>query len=531
MSDFVTVQTPQGPVRFPTGMSRAEMAEALNSLPGANQEAPAEPKGFGQRLWENIVGDDDPTTQNTGEKIGSFLNKAGEAMTFGLVGDEASAAIAAAIPGGMDYDQRLAHERKQEEVFERDNPGAALGAEVLGGVLGVLLPGGQLGTLAKGASLSAKAAASGGVGAGLGGLYGFMEGEGEDRGNTALTGVAWGLGGGVAAPVAGAGVQKVANTLLQRGPRRAALKAAKTAADHRSAARNQYNIFENADVELQPSAVSRLTGNVRGRLAQEGQTSIPGAMGDLTPNASRIAGTMDTIDAEMADLIAQGQAPRVRLSNIEGVRRKAGDYAQEVGPNFRPTADANLAGRTVDEIDTFIEGLTDADVVGDVEAARSALKKARAAWRQSIKTQAVENAMDQAENYLGGAESGLRNQIGMLLRRNKKTKMFNDAEVQALRKILGNNMLSRSVRAIGDGLGRKAMMISGGAMGGLDGAAIGAGASQLAGQIGESAAVRNAEIARALISSGSLQNLPQSTDAVRRITEALTRRAGAVLPQ
>jgi len=71
-------------------------------------------KGLGHRIAENLIGDDDPTTQNIGERIGTALNMAGEAMTFGLIGDEASAAVAGAIPGGRDYSERLAFERQQQ---------------------------------------------------------------------------------------------------------------------------------------------------------------------------------------------------------------------------------------------------------------------------------------------------------------------------------------------------------------------------------------------------------------------------------
>src|SRR5690606_27658981 len=58
----------------------------------------------GRTVWENIVGDDDPTTQNLGEKIGSAIHTGIEAATFGLIGDEANAAVDAAIGRGP-YDE------------------------------------------------------------------------------------------------------------------------------------------------------------------------------------------------------------------------------------------------------------------------------------------------------------------------------------------------------------------------------------------------------------------------------------------
>jgi len=222
------------------------------------QAAPVEEKSWGQTIKENLVGDDDPNSQNFGEKVGSFLNKAGESMTFGLVGDEASAAVAGAIPGGMDYDQRLAHERQQEAVLERDNPGAALTAEIGGGLVGAALPLGGIGTLGRGAGMGAKVLASGATGAGMGGTYGFMEGEGDSRVDEMRSGAGFGAVAGAAAPVIGSGVKKVADKLLQRGPTKQALKAAKTAADQRGLARNQYDILEGSDAQLSPEAMTRI---------------------------------------------------------------------------------------------------------------------------------------------------------------------------------------------------------------------------------------------------------------------------------
>ena len=67
---------------------RAAAARAAASQRRAQTSA-----SIGQRLRDNLLGDDDPSTQNLGERIGSTLNKAGEAMTFGLIGDETGAGL------------------------------------------------------------------------------------------------------------------------------------------------------------------------------------------------------------------------------------------------------------------------------------------------------------------------------------------------------------------------------------------------------------------------------------------------------
>lgn len=77
MTEFVEIQTPDGrKVRFPKGMSRADMAAALNQLP--KPDAAARPK------WtENIWGAGEADT--FGEKAGQTLNDMGRSLGSGIV--------------------------------------------------------------------------------------------------------------------------------------------------------------------------------------------------------------------------------------------------------------------------------------------------------------------------------------------------------------------------------------------------------------------------------------------------------------
>lgn len=532
MTEFVTVNTENGPVRFPKGMSRAEMADALNKLGGGQKK---EAKSIGQTLKENLLGDNDPNTQNFGEKVGSALNKAGEMLTFGLVGDEASAAVESAVTGA-DYEDRRDHYRKQESVLERDNPGIALAADVGGSLLGAALPFGAIGTLWRGASMGTRMGASGAAGAGMGGTYGFMEGEGlDDRIGGAQLGSLVGAAGGAAAPVVAGGVQKVADSLVQRGPIRQAVKTAKTAAEQRGEAGASYRAFANEDAQMSLPAFRKMSESVDEAMRQvEPSPNIPGPLGKPSKSYSKIVKSLTGMD-DVATKGSAGLDPNrtgVNLSAVEDVRKAIGPLTRETNNQFRPTQGATSAMRAQSAIDAAMENLQPEDLVaGNKDAALSALKKARGLWKQSIKTQKVENAIEASDDYLSGSASGIRNQFKSLLRRDRKEKLFTDAERAFLKKAIGGTMLSRAVRLVGDGIGRRAALFSGGAMGGLEGAAIGAGAGEIAAQIGDSAARKNAEIARALVSSGALNNLPVAPDSVRRISESLARRIGAVGPQ
>lgn len=159
---------------------------------------PAKDRGVGQVLYDNLVGDSTDGVTSYGESLGTWLNRAGESMTLGVVGDEASAAATGMLPG-RSYDDELARYRQNEEnmsglgQFSADIAGA-----VVPGVAGV-------GLLSKAPTLGNAIMRGAGLGAAGGATQGFMEGEGNfgsRAANSAITGVL-GAGIGAATPVLG----------------------------------------------------------------------------------------------------------------------------------------------------------------------------------------------------------------------------------------------------------------------------------------------------------------------------------------
>lgn len=130
--------------------------------------------------------------------IGTWLNRAGESMTGGLIGDEA-AAWADSLIGRGDYDERLNFYRQNEESLGTTGQ---LTADLAGAAPLIALGGGLVGG-AK--SLWGAVGRGMGFGAGAGATQGFMEGEGvADRIAGALMGGGLGAGLGAAIPLAGA---------------------------------------------------------------------------------------------------------------------------------------------------------------------------------------------------------------------------------------------------------------------------------------------------------------------------------------
>lgn len=531
MSEFVTIQTPDGrSVRFPKGMSRADMAAALNSLPPAQAQSAPQAPGMGQRVKEFFLGDNDPNTQNLGEKIGTTLNKAGEAMTFGLIGDEASGAAAglgaAIVPGGQNFQQayegRRDFERQQEAVLERDNPGLALGAELGGAVAGAVTPLGAIGTLGRGASMPARIAASSAAGAGMGGTYGFTEGEGmEDRAAQGYSGAQFGAAAGAIAPVIGAGVQRIADGRAANVAIRDAAKGAPTSAQLRAQGNAAYQAIDDANVQIRPQALQTTRQKIIDSLrANTGFDELPGP-GSLTPNSAR---TMQ-IMGEAGEQMAQDPTAALPFRSLDQMRRQAGAAAG----NVTNKTDARAGVEIIQGLDDMVRNLGPDDVVsGDVQTLQEVLPKARDIWTRMTRSQVVDDAIEAGQNnYLSGGSSGIRNQFARILRNDKLSRGFSEAEKAAMRKVVNGSIPEQLLNLMGGGLGQLGQIGAGFGMGGVPGAMAGMATSAVARKGSEALTSRNAEVVRALIANGGLKTLPTAPDSVRRISETLMRRIGA----
>ena len=342
-------------------------------LAAAAAKAARKKKSLGTRLWENIAGDNDPTTQNTGERIGTLLNMAGETMTMGLGGDEANAALvglgAAVVPGGKGfrqaYDDRLAFERQQQLIAEDDAPVASTVAKLGGALAGAALT-----------RSPQSLAGAVGVGAGMGGTLGFMEGEGGLANRFASGGTGAILGGvlGAAAiPVGKAltwAVQKGGNALrgvlanrqfFQNG--QLTEEGAKTLQalgysldDLDESFRQQFQRGIREGLQPQESAavanlrefnIPAFRANVTG-LADDFATMERARRGALGPNLTQEVG--GAMDAQMMAAREAGSGIASRLAG--GVQGDAADAAQLAIDSARATRDTmrNAASTAYDDL-------------------------------------------------------------------------------------------------------------------------------------------------------------------------------------
>jgi len=426
-----------------------------------------EPKRPGQRVSEFLFGDDDPTTQNFGEKIGTALNMAGEAMTFGLIGDEASAAVAGAIPGGLDYAERRDFERQQQGLLEATNPGVAIGAQI-GGAL--LAPAGMAAAAPRAASAVLAAlrgnsalgtvARSAGAGAAAGLSQGYAEGEGGIRNRAASGGAGLGIGtvAGAAAVPLGQAIQWATRyggktfgrlftdrrffsngTLTDEG--RQTLNALGYNADEVTEA-FQREFGKNIDAALAPQEAAAA--------AELGQFGIPAYRHNVTGSADDFAAF------ERGRRGALGAGTEARVRQAADAQEMA---ARQAGDDIATGLGGGVRGDQFDAASAVSERLR--GLAGDERAAAQAAYKAADAAGVTVPAHVAKGVADRVGSRLADEEIDLtldtfkhtRAFMGRIAKRGEGTQPVSLRLIDGLRKDL-NATLSRA-----DGEDRRALTI------------------------------------------------------------------------
>jgi hypothetical protein len=529
----ITVKLPDGnTAQFPDGTSPEVMKQALAKY--RTKPATMAPEISPEQRAANVAANADSqrqidaSTETRMTDPGPLLATVrglNQGMSFGF-GDE----LAAGVQRGMGmltgndepYSEILARERAGLQAGRDFQPVSAYGGEVTGAVAA---PGAALGTLGKGAGLTARVGASAAAGAAQGGLYGFGTGEGgvgnrlENAGDGALVG---GLVG-AAAPAIGAGVQAVANNSAARKTIADMVRAAPSTAALRAEGRAAYKAVDDAGVSIKPEAFSAARQKIVEALRGRGLDELPGP-GSLTPMSARA----NQIAQQMDETMSATPTASLPFSSLDQLRRHAGTASG----NMANKTDSGVGTEMVGQIDDFVNNLTPDQIdAGDVEALKTMLPKAREIWGRMSRSQTVDNAIEASEDYLSGPASGIRNQFKRILRSDKLSRGFSDAEKKLMRRVINGSGLERLVTLAGGGLGQLAQIGVGAGAGGFFGGMAGAATATATRAAADAIGRKNAETVRAVIAAGGLKAPPQASEAYRKITEALTRRLGAVAPQ
>lgn len=405
--DGANLYTNQNAGMFPQG-SATDRVNALDPVAG-------DPTGI-TRVLDNVVGLDNGV-MSPGEKAATLLNKAGESMTLGVVGDEAAAAVDSMIGRGQ-YDQRLAKYRADERQVSQENPALSFAADVAP----AFLPGaGAAGALSKLGNIMGKAAAGGLAGAAAGGVYGFAEGEGgvaeraKNARNTALLGGVFGAAAPKVTDFAASVPGRLRRLFRQTAtrPTISGLKATKNAA---------YKAVDDAGEAFDGDTMTALSERVKQSFAENNY--VP-----ETDNA--LTATIKLLDARAGKPTTLTQVDRLR---------------QNLWKRYSNAKDQPQILDAIRAIDDMIETSGEASDL---------MKVARAANARYAKSQLLDDAFTKAADQTAGSGSGgnilnkYRQAVTSIINNEKKARFFSADEIDMMRKFVRGDLSENIKRRIG----------------------------------------------------------------------------------
>lgn len=463
-----------------------------------------------------------------GGKAGGIGRGLLQGMTIGA-SDEITAGGVAALrkvtgddrPISDIYGQELDRERSRLGQFRETNPVLAYGSEIAGGIAAPL-----------GAATSVKGAVA--LGGGLGAVSGALTSEGDmqDRATGALTGGILGalLGGGLHA--ASGGITSTFEDYMTKRAAKAVAEGADSVQKLRAEANAAYAAARNSGASIDPQAYQQLIDDLTSEIAGGAGRKVHKK---LIPKSAYVL-------SSMKDLAGKS----VGIDDLEYIRQ----LAQNPAGMVTDKAEQRAASLIINGIDDFMGGLDATKVVSDPTAASAAveqLTKARDLWGRMRRTEKIQNIIDVANSggYAGGFESGIKTQIGSILRNPKARRGFSNDELSLLANIqkgtpIGRILAGISYLGFSPSGGRSGLLTSGGIWGtlGLSGgagpAAIGAGAATALRILREKSLAEQANIYAQIIASGKAGEVAQKLPSVMRYLEAIsaaaTRGSAAQLP-
>lgn len=265
-----------------------------------------------------------------------------------------------------------------------------------------------------------------------------------------------------------------------------------TKAELKARSQKAYENAKNAGATVNESSFANAVNDLRTSLLDEGMNQ------KLTPDA-----------VAALEHIAEHKGP-LTIKQLETYRKVAKNAESK---SFANPADARLAGKIVETIDSYMEGLGPKDIIaGDAKGAVSALNEARDLWSRYRKAGVLDELMQRAElrssQFSGsGYENAVRTEFRQLAMNKKKMRGFSQAEQAAIKKVVNGGPVENTLRLLGKaaptsivsaGLGSGAGLAAGGPAGAVAVPAVGA-VSRYAAQ---KMTLRNADIANALMRRG-----------------------------
>ena len=365
-----------------------------------------------------------------------------------LTGDERSM--------GDIYSQELERERSRLGQFEEQAPKTALASEVASSMA---LPLGPVKTMGQAAL----------TGLGYGAASGFLSGEGggADRAkslalNAALGGM-FGAGFKKASDMVGSSFErylsdKAAKAIAKGGQSVDELKASANAL-YEEARASGATISKDAFEDFVAQTVAKVSGGVDEDIAAK-----------LTPSSAAVLEAMKR---------KVGQS--VGVDDLDAFRK----LAQTPAGKVTDKGEQRAASMIIEGIDDFVDNINPEQLTsGTIDGVSETFKAARDMWARMRRTEKLQNIIETAKEggYAGGFESGLKTQIGTILRNPKQRRGFSEGELRLLSEIQTGTPLGRALAGIsylgfspsGGRTVPTGGLVTGGLVGGFTGGPLGA---------------------------------------------------------
>lgn len=365
-----------------------------------------------------------------------------------LTGDERSM--------GDIYSQELERERSRLGQFEEQAPKTALASEVASSMA---LPLGPVKTMGQAAL----------TGLGYGAASGFLSGEGSaaDRAkslalNAALGGM-FGAGFKKASDMVGSSFErylsdKAAKAIAKGGQSVDELKASANAL-YEEARASGATISKDAFEDFVSQTVAKVSGGVDEDIAAK-----------LTPSSAAVLEAMKR---------KVGQS--VGVDDLDAFRK----LAQTPAGKVTDKGEQRAASMIIEGIDDFVDNINPEQLTsGTIDGVSETFKAARDMWARMRRTEKLQNIIETAKEggYAGGFESGLKTQIGTILRNPKQRRGFSEGELRLLSEIQTGTPIGRALAGIsylgfspsGGRTVPTGGLVTGGLVGGFTGGPLGA---------------------------------------------------------
>lgn len=268
-------------------------------------------------------------------------------------------------------------------------------------------------------------------------------------------------------PIGGALVKESGKSLVTKGAKKLLEESAPTIQGLKTAARSVYNELDRLGVNINPSAVTRLSNQLNSVVKKEGFNET------IHPK----------VNAALKEFQKVKDTPQ-SLSQVDTLRRVAKAAADSNEPSEK-----RLGSLMLNRIDDFLDSAGKNELTKTGKDVGGKYRDARQLWRRAKKGEQLEEAFKKAELQATGFENGIRNQFRSILNSKNKSKGFTKEEIEAMRGLVKGSTVQNMAKMLGrfglsEGQASNMLMGYGGIIGGAAaGGPVGAVAVPAIGQV------------------------------------------------